>query len=271
MIKNASLIDQLRTKKPLVHNITNQVVSNFTANGLYAVGAAPVMANAVEEVAEMVQHADALVLNMGTLTSLQLEAMIIAGKAANKKGIPVVLDPVGIGATRFRVDAAQNILENVQVSLIRGNLGEISFLAGVDMKMKGVDAVSPGDHVAIAHQASRKLNVPIAVTGKQDVITDGFTSYIVENGHQLQTTVTGVGCLLTSVIAAFLAIGDNTIRTAAEAISFYGVAAQLAAEKVDGPGSFQIAFLDSLYKLGDEIYREKSNIKKEVSYGEDYK
>src|SRR5699024_11207259 len=130
---------QVRRETPLIHNITNQVVMNFTANGLYAIGASPVMAHAKEEVEEMTQIANALVLNIGTLTIDLVEAMILAGKAANKVGIPVVLDPVGVGATQFRTESARRILDKVDITVVRGNAGEIANLAGVDLAVKGVD------------------------------------------------------------------------------------------------------------------------------------
>ncbi|WP_186580690.1 hydroxyethylthiazole kinase [Aquibacillus kalidii] len=252
----ARMIDQVRDKQPLVHNITNQVVINFTANGLYALGAAPVMANAVEEAADMASNADALLLNIGTLTSAQVEAMILAGKAANQKGIPVVLDPVGVGATHFRSRAAEKILKEVKVSFIRGNAGEVGHLAGLTSQMRGVDASGESDNKLVAHQAVKTLGVPVIVTGKQDVITDGKTTYVISNGHFLLTKVTGAGCLLSSVVAAFLANSDNYLDAAASAVGFYGVAAEIAAQHTNAPGSFQVAFLDSLYELRSEVVEE---------------
>ncbi|MBM7571156.1 hydroxyethylthiazole kinase [Aquibacillus albus] len=255
-----ALIDSVRTKQPLVHNITNQVVINFTANGLYALGAAPVMANAVEEAKEMAQNADALLLNIGTLTTAQVEAMVLAGKSANEKGIPVVLDPVGVGATSFRTEAAKKILENVKISVVRGNAGEISSLAGLESNMKGVDGTSDEDFKEIALAAVKQLQVPVIVTGKQDVITDGNQMFVLDNGHPLLTKVTGTGCLLSSVIAAFLSTSDSIVKAAAGAVSFYNIAAEIAAEHTSAPGSFQVAFLDALYQLKSNVVSETAKI-----------
>lgn len=249
------MLKKVKEKQPLIHNITNQVVINFTANGLLALGAAPVMANAVEEAGDMAGVADALVLNIGTLTSPQIDAMILAGKAANKKGIPVVLDPVGVGATAFRNQAAERILQEVNVSLVRGNAGEVGFLAGVDSKVKGVESAYQGSSREIAVQAAGKLGTSVVVTGKEDIITDGKRIFTGTNGDVFLTQVTGAGCLLSSVVAAFLATGEDTLEAAACAVSFYGVAAELAAKNANGPGSFQVAFLDLLASLDGETVK----------------
>lgn len=254
------MLKKVKEKQPLIHNITNQVVINFTANGLLALGAAPVMANAVEEAGDMADVADALVLNIGTLTSPQIEAMILAGKAANKKGIPVVLDPVGVGATTFRNQAAERILQEVNVSLVRGNAGEVGFLAGVDSKVKGVESAYQGSSREIAVQAARKLGTSVVVTGKEDIITDGKRIFTGTNGDVFLTQVTGAGCLLSSVVAAFLATGEDILEAAASAVSFYGVAAELAAKNANGPGSFQVAFLDLLASLDGETVKDHIKI-----------
>ncbi|WP_053217489.1 hydroxyethylthiazole kinase [Virgibacillus senegalensis] len=257
-----SLLRSVRNNQPLIHNITNQVVINFTANGLLALGASPVMANAEEEAADMAAVADALVLNIGTLTSPQVNAMIKAGKAANQKGIPVVLDPVGVGATPFRNMIALKILEEIDVTLIRANAGEIAFLAGADAEMKGVDSAFQGDGQRIAVKAAKQLKTAVALTGQEDVITDGNTVYLSGNGHQLQTKITGAGCLLSSVIAAFLAVEKNKLPAAAAAVSYYGTAAEIAALQSAGPGSFQSKFLDALYQLNQEDWLEKIQLKR---------
>lgn len=243
------VIDKVRKKQPLIHSITNQVVINFTANGLLAIGAAPVMANAAEEAADMAGLADALVLNIGTLTSLQIEAMILAGKAANEKGIPVVFDPVGVGATPFRNEAAERILKEVNIAMIRGNAGEVGFLAGVDSSVKGVESTFEGSAQEVAVQAAQKLGIPVIVTGKADIITDGNRTFAGENGDVILTKVTGTGCLLSAVVAAFLTADEDILVSAAAAVSFYGIAGELAAGYAKGPGSFQIAFLDELALL----------------------
>ncbi|SDM89939.1 hydroxyethylthiazole kinase [Sediminibacillus halophilus] len=258
----ASLLTSVRDRQPLIHNITNQVVTNFTANGLLAMGASPVMANAEEEAADMAAVADALVLNIGTLTTPQVNAMLKAGQAANQKGVPVVFDPVGVGATSFRNMVALRILEEIDVSLIRGNAGEIAFLAGADAEMKGVDSAFQGDGRRIAVEAAKQLETAVVLTGEEDVITDGNSLYLCGNGHQLQTKITGAGCLLSSVTAAFLAVGGDKLSAAAAAVSYYGTAAEFAASASDGPGGFQSAFLDALYQVEEEGWRKKMQLKR---------
>lgn len=254
------MIELVREKEPLVHNITNEVVVNYTANGLYAIGASPVMASAIEEVADMAKNVDGLLLNLGTLTSNQAEAMIVAGKAANEKGIPVVLDPVAVGATPLRIAVASRILDEVKISLIRGNAGEISNLAGIEAEVRGVDTVGTLDNRKVAIHAAKFLGVPVMVTGKEDVITDGKEVYTISNGTPLLTKVTGTGCLLGAVIVAFLATGEDTVQAATAAVAYYGVAAEQAAKHATAPGSFQIAFLDALFETNGQDVSEKIKI-----------
>ncbi|KEP26270.1 hydroxyethylthiazole kinase [Bacillus zhangzhouensis] len=246
----SNLLEKVRAHNPLVHNITNQVVTNFTANGLLALGASPVMANAKEEVAEMAQLADALVLNIGTLTKDTVEAMVIAGQAANEKGVPVLLDPVGAGATTFRTRAAKQLLQQIKISVVRGNAAEIAHLLGVDgWQSKGVDAKETnGDVSALAKQAANVFQTVVVITGKVDVVSDGDEVLSIHNGHEWLTKVTGTGCLLTSVIGAFCATGELPLHASAAALLFYGVAAEKAAQqtKGSGPGTFQIELLNAL-------------------------
>lgn len=250
----SQLLEKVREKNPLVHNITNQVVTNFTANGLLALGASPVMANAKEEVAEMAQLADALVLNIGTLTKETVEAMILAGQAANEKGVPVLLDPVGVGATTFRTNAAKQLLEKVKITVVRGNAAEVAHLLGVDgWESKGVDAkTANGDVAALAKQASIALQTIVVITGKVDVVSDGDEVLSIHNGHERLTKVTGTGCLLTSVIGAFCAAGEQPLHASAA----YGVAAERAAlhAKDQGPGTFQMELLNALsHTTGEDV------------------
>ncbi|UOQ49182.1 hydroxyethylthiazole kinase [Gracilibacillus caseinilyticus] len=254
------LIEEVRKHQPLIHNITNQVVMNFTANGLYAIGASPVMANAKEEVEEMATLANALVLNIGTLTDVQVEAMILAGKAANKTGTPVVFDPVGAGATMFRTQSAQRILEQVEVTCIRGNAGEIASLAGLSATVRGVDGAGDVDMEILAEQAYQKLGVSLAITGAQDILIHQREKVILSNGHPLLTKVTGTGCLLSSVLAAFLAVTDDVLQAMTDAISYYGVAAENAASEQQLPGSFQVSFIDQLFHLKSEEINRKIRI-----------
>lgn len=252
----ASAVEKVRKANPLVHNITNVVVTNFTANGLLALGASPVMAYAKEEVADMAKIAGALVLNIGTLNETEIEAMLIAGKAANEHGVPVVFDPVGAGATPYRTETARKIVRELNLSVIRGNAAEIANVIGEQWKIKGVDAgESKGDTVSLAKKAAQQLKTVVAITGKEDVVTDGHTTYLIRNGHPMLTKVTGTGCLVTSVIGAFCAV-EKALHAAAAALTYYGVAAEIAAKEAEGPGSFQIAFLNQLANIGtDDIAR----------------
>lgn len=249
----SALLTKVRQTSPLVHNMTNVVVTNFTANGLYALGASPVMAYAPEEVADMAAIAGALVLNIGTLNRELVDAMVIAGQSANTHGVPVLLDPVGAGATRFRTESALRILSEVKVSLVRGNAAEVAHLVGEAREIKGVDAGNNtgSDHAELAVRAARELGTIVAITGEEDVITDGSEVRIITGGDPLLTKVTGAGCLLTSVLGAFAAVEANVLLAGTAGLVFYGAAAAKAAERTAdlGPGSFQIAFQDELAKL----------------------
>ncbi|MGN7288765.1 hydroxyethylthiazole kinase [Bacillus velezensis] len=262
----AQHLSKVRDQNPLVHSITNNVVTNFTANGLLALGASPVMAHAIEEAADMAKIAGALVLNIGTLSSASVEAMIAAGKSANENGVPVIFDPVGAGATPFRTASASKIIQEVRLSAIRGNAAEIANIAGApDWKIKGVDAgEAGGDVVQLAKTAASGLKTVIAITGKTDVISDGTDTYAVHNGDKLLTKVTGAGCLLTSVIGAFCAAGQDVLQAAVSAVSVYGSAAQLAALDTshEGPGSFQIELLNKLASISEQEAAELAAIER---------
>ena len=263
------LLKRVRETNPLIHNITNIVVANFSANGLLALGASPVMADAVEEVSEMAKAAKAVVLNMGTLNHDTVEAMIVAGKSANEYGIPVILDPVGVGATSYRTAVSKRLLQEVKVTIIRGNAAEIANLIGEKWEIKGVDAGnSEGNVIEMAALAAERLNTVIVVTGKDDIISNGMTTYVVHNGHPILTKVTGTGCLLSAVVGAFAAVEKNAIKAATSALVFYGIAAEIAAHKTEeqGPGSFQIEFLNQLSQVSSseiDLYGSFEQLKKE--------
>ncbi|WP_079505590.1 hydroxyethylthiazole kinase [Mesobacillus jeotgali] len=256
----ASLLEKVRRENPIVHNITNVVVTNFTANGLLALGASPVMAYAREEVAEMARMAGSLVLNIGTLRPEVIESMLVAGKAANEQGVPVIMDPVGAGATSYRTETARMLMEELEISIIRGNAAEIANVAGENWNIRGVDAgEASGDVLELAVSAAEKMGTIVALTGKDDIVTDGQTTFSIHNGHPILTKVTGTGCLLTSVIGAFTAVEKDLLKAATGAIAIYGIAAEVAAEKsaLNGPGSFQVEFLNQLYHLdAEEIYNK---------------
>lgn len=254
---------KMRKVNPLVHNITNVVVTNFTANGLLAMGASPVMAYAAEEVADMARIAGALVLNIGTLTKHEIDAMLIAGKAANEQGVPVIFDPVGAGATSYRTETSRNIVNELDIAILRGNAAEVANVIGVDWAIKGVDAgEGSGNVVELAQTAAKQLNTVVVITGKDDVVTDGTTTYVVHNGHPILTKVTGTGCLLSSVIGAFAAVEKDLLLASVSALVSYGVTAELAAKQVGekGPGSFQFEFLDKLAQISPQEIEQYASV-----------
>lgn len=242
-------LNKVRAKTPLVHCITNIVVANFQANGLLALGASPVMADAVEEAPEIAAAANCTVLNIGTLSKETIEAMILAGKSANQHNIPVVLDPVGAGATQFRKATVFRILEEVNVSLIRCNAGELATIAGVEWRARGVDAGEGDvDLPTLARETARRFDCIVAVTGETDVVSDGKRVKEIAGGHPLMSKITGSGCLLSAVVGAYLAVsaGENFDATY-EALAFYKKAGEKAAQKSHQPGHFAVHFLDELY------------------------
>jgi hydroxyethylthiazole kinase len=244
-------LDTIRERKPLVHQITNYVVMNETANATLAVGALPVMAHAREEVEEMVGVASALVLNIGTLSPHWVDAMLLAGKAANARGIPVVLDPVGAGATRYRTDTARRILDEVDVTVLRGNAGEVATLVGVAAEVRGVESIGVGgDPAELARAAASSLGVVASVTGPIDYVSDGEIVHAVGNGHPLLAAITGTGCMSSAITGCFLAAKPEAPReAAAEALVAFGVAGEDAAVDAKGPGSFHVALYDALANL----------------------
>ncbi len=241
----------IRERKPLVHQITNYVVMNETANATLALGGLPVMAHAGEEVEEMAAIAGALVLNIGTLSPPWVEAMLAAGRAANDAAVPVVLDPVGAGATRYRTETAERLLEEIRVSVLRGNPAEVATLAGRDAEIRGVESIGATDAPAeLARAAARKLGTVASVTGATDHVSDGERMISVSNGHPLLASITGSGCMSTAITGCFLAVRpDAPLQAAAEALVAFGVAGENAARGAKGPGSFHAALYDSLYQL----------------------
>ena len=262
MISPGTTLRALREGKPLVHQITNYVVMNETANATLALGALPVMAHAGEEVEEMVRLASALVLNIGTLSEHWIEAMLLAGCAANVRGIPVVLDPVGVGATAYRTDTARRILGLVDVTVLRGNAGEVATLVGAQAEVRGVESIAVGMEPAeLARTAARALGVIASVTGPVDHVSDGERVLAVANGHELLATVTGTGCMSSAITGCFLA-GKPTepLEAAAEALAAFGVAAEDAATGAAGPGTFHARLYDALYALDPETLDARAHI-----------
>lgn len=249
----AGLLAQVRRERPLIHHLTNLVVMNVTANATLAAGAAPVMAHAAEEVAEMTRAARAVVLNIGTLDERWVDSMLRAGRAANDAGVPVILDPVGAGATELRTRTAERLLRELRVAVLRGNAGEVGVLSGVGGRVQGVDSAgAAAGGAALARAAAQRLGVVAAVTGEVDHVSDGRRVAAVRNGHRLLTAVTGTGCMATAVVAAFVAVGSDPLVAAASALGYYGYAAEVAAARAAGPGSFQAGLFDALYAVTPE-------------------
>jgi hydroxyethylthiazole kinase len=253
---------ELRARKPLVHQITNYVVMNETANATLALGALPVMAHAREEVEEMVALAGALVLNIGTLSPHWIDAMVLAGKAANEHGVPVVLDPVGAGATRFRTETARRLLNEVKVTVLRGNQGEVATLVGVRAEVRGVESIGAGGEPAdLARAAARNLGLVASVTGPVDHVSDGDRVLAVANGHPLLAAVTGTGCMSSAITGCFLAVAPDTpLEAAAAALAAFGVAGEDAARDAKGPGSFHVGLYDALAGLEPEMLDSRAKI-----------
>lgn len=259
--KAADNLKKIRTAKPLVHNITNFVVMNYTANALLACGASPVMAHAQEEVEEMVSFAGALVLNIGTLTPYWIESMLKAGKQANERKTPIILDPVGSGATTLRTESARRLIDELEINVIRGNASEVLSLAHEDSRTKGVDSIhSVEDAAGAAVVLAKELDTTLAITGAIDLVTDGKITYRVSNGHELMGLVTGTGCTATVMIGAFLAVDNNPTEATATALAYFGLAGEKAAAGTDSPGSFQIALLDALYSIDEKQLEEGAKI-----------
>jgi hydroxyethylthiazole kinase len=251
----------IRERKPLVHQITNYVVMNESANVTLALGALPVMAHAPQEVDEMAAAASALVLNIGTLSDDWVEAMLLAGRAANRAGVPVVLDPVGAGATAYRTETARRLLEELEVAVLRGNSAEVATLAGRRAEIRGVEAVGAAGGAELALEAARALGCIAAVTGAVDHVSDGEQTLSLANGHELLGTVTGTGCMATAITGCFLGVRpDRPLEVAAEALVAFGVAGEDAAASAKGPGSFHVALYDALYALDPETLDARAKL-----------
>jgi hydroxyethylthiazole kinase len=251
-------IQCIRATAPLVHNITNYVVMNITANALLALGASPVMAHAEEEVEEMAGIARALVLNIGTLSAAWIEAMVMAGRIAGVNKRPIVLDPVGAGATRFRTDSAHRLLREVSPAIVRGNASEIRALVCAGNDTKGVDSTHGSEEALDAAQAlAKRQRCVVSVSGSTDLIVSDVAVIRVSNGHPLMQRVTGLGCTATALTGAFATVNPDPLAAAAHAMAVMGIAGEIAAEHAQGPGSFQVKFLDALFLLREPDIRAR--------------
>ncbi|EGO65894.1 hydroxyethylthiazole kinase [Acetonema longum] len=246
----AAVIGRVREKKPLIHHLTNYVTVNDCANIALAIGASPVMADDPAEVEEMVSHAGALVLNIGTLNTRTIESMLIAGKKAAALGKPVVFDPVGVGATTLRTHTAQRIIQEVRPSVIRGNMSEIKILAGMNAGIRGVDSTADEQGgEAIARELSRRLGCVIAITGKTDVIAQGDKRCLIHNGHLMLTGITGSGCMTTSLVGCCCGAVDDLFAAAVAGVAVMGIAGEIAQKTLktgEEQGTFRMRLFDAI-------------------------
>ncbi|OPJ62147.1 hydroxyethylthiazole kinase [Clostridium oryzae] len=262
------ILEDLRVKKPLVHHLTNYVTVNDCANVTLAVGASPIMADDIDEVESIASISSALVINIGTLNKRTIASMITAGKKANEINIPVVFDPVGAGASELRNKTTETLLKDVKMSVIRGNMSEIRFVAGLAASTKGVDASesdienSIEERRSIAEHVARKFGCIAAITGATDIVSDGERTLYLQNGTKLLSSVTGTGCMTTSLIASFCGASHNYLLSAAAGILSMSIAGELAKENsaAKGTGSFHIAIIDEISKINDEVIEKRGNI-----------
>lgn len=249
-VNSSDCLDKVRAQKPVIHHLTNWVTIYDCANIVKVFGASPVMAHAREEVAEMAGIASALVLNIGTLTADFVESMILAAKAANRKGIPVVLDVCGAGATKFRDDSCFKILDEARVDIIKGNASEIARIAGEKVQTKGVDAVAvERDLQDVAGGLARKRGCTVVITGVEDIVSDEKRAVLVKNGHPMMANIVGTGCMAASVIGTFAAVEKDMVAASAAGLVCYEVAAEIAARDAKGPGSFKERMFDAAFNL----------------------
>lgn len=261
--KIVTLINEVRSTVPLVHNITNYVTVNDCANAVLAIGASPIMADDIREAGDIASISKALVINIGTLNQRTVESMITAGRKANEVGIPVIFDPVGAGASEFRNETVKRILDTVTVSIIRANLSEMSYIAGLQVSTKGVDvseADTGNDAEAVAKNVAEKYRCVAGITGAVDVISDGKRVAHLSNGDKLLSKVTGTGCMTSALVGSFAGAVSGAydyFHAAVAGIASMGIAGEMAMAAADkGTGSFHIAIIDSLSKINETVMRE---------------
>ncbi len=249
----ASTLEKIKIGKGLVHHITNWVTINDCAQIVRRWGCLPVMAHAREEVEEMTGFASALVLNIGTLTPELVDSMCLAAGAANGKGIPVILDAVGAGATKLRTDAAKRLMGDVRIDILKGNAGEVATLAGLEAEVRGVESISAeGDTAEVAKMLAAELGNVVVVTGEADLASDGKRVLKISGGDPLMGLVVGTGCVNASPLGCFATAGGDLLERAAEALAAFGIAGERATAACRGPGDFIPALLNEIQKLSDE-------------------
>lgn len=251
-------IKTLREEPPLIVCITNDVVKNFTANGLIALGASPIMSGEKDEAESLMKVAHGLLINIGTADAHKKELMSEMIAQANKNNVPVVLDPVGYGASSFRKNLVDELIEKYDIDFIKGNRSEMLALSGAEGTSRGVDSTEESDALEIAENTFRKYEIPVLVTGETDAVVTHDQKYTLHNGHYLQGKITGSGCLLGAVILAFIATNNDVNNSVGNAVSYYNLCAESAAEKnTAGPGTFLSNYIDALYLNDDDILKDK--------------
>lgn len=259
----SDMLEKVRTEKPVIHHLTNWVTIYDCANIVKVFGASPVMAHAKEEVADMAGIASALVLNIGTLTTDFVDAMKLAAKSANRKGIPVVLDVCGAGATKFRDDKCFEILDEVRVDIIKGNASEIARIAGENVQTKGVDASAVEKNLQeVASGLAKKRGCIVVITGAEDIVADGKRVVRVLNGHPMMANIVGTGCMATSVIGTFAAVEKDLVAASVAGLVCYEIAAEIAAQEAKGPGSFKEKLFDAVFNLDAETVNRMQKIER---------
>lgn len=260
-----NMLENVRKNCPLIHNITNYVTVNDCANIVIACGASPIMADDKEEVGEITTICSGLNINIGTLNSRTIASMLIAGKRANELSHPVVLDPVGAGASKLRTETAMQLLQEVKFSVIRGNISEIKTLASGSGTTKGVDAdvadkiteENLDDVIAFAKAFSKKTGAVIAITGAIDIVADSKKAYCIRNGHPMMSSITGTGCQLSAMTAAFVTANpDHPLEATAAAVSAMGYAGEVAHNRLadmDGNSTYRNYIIDAICNMTPEM------------------
>jgi hydroxyethylthiazole kinase len=245
-----ALITKIKKEKPLVLNLTNDVTMDFIANGLLSLGALPIMSKATQEMEDLLQLVKAVVINLGTLNASFIGLCTQACQIANQYNVPIILDPVGAGASRYRTETALQFIRDYSIAIIRGNASEVMALAGAAGGTQGVDSTMESTQaIASAQNLAKNYCTTIAISGKIDVVVDEKEIAKFERGSPLMPLITGTGCLLSAVVGAFHAVEKNRFTAASAAILYYGMCGEMAAADVAGPGSFRVAFLDTLHKI----------------------
>ena len=248
-------IQKIKDQSPLVHNITNYVVMNNSANALLACGASPIMAHAKEEIEQMVSICSATILNIGTLDNNSVESMILAMQYSKKYGKPTILYPVGVGATTYRKESAEKIIKAGIPTIIRANASEIIALSGIKSTSKGVDSTATSDEsYAPALELARKLGCTVSVSGEIDIVVSGNNVAYIYNGDKMMEKVTGMGCSLSAIHGAMIAVCKDEFLATISAVALLGVCGEIAAKNSVGSGSLQINILDKLYNLTKEEF-----------------